>query len=318
MTLAAPVLAAALAISPQGEAAVRGGPATAWARAFDRGDYERATALARDRLRAVPRDVRARLVMARAEAALGRLDSAYQEFRRVLAIQPRNTDALYYLAILGGVLAASEYDRLFGMAPDSARAHQLRGDLHAAQDRPADAEVEYKAGLAAAPASAELLIALGDLTRHQSRFEEALAYYERAAVSAPRNYDVLYGLGVCRSHGEEYAQAIEAFRGAVGLDPSSAPARLALGHALLRAGQPAAAVPELQKAAILEPRMVQAQYLLGRAYTTLRRSPEAAAAFERVKALVQEQGANEQEALETGDPLGREQRPRPSPSPRGP
>ena len=289
-------------------------PASAAARAFDRGDYSQAIALARQRLKALPRDTGARVVMARAEAARGHFEDAYQGFRRVLALQPRNTDALYYLSILGGVLAQGEYDRLFAQAPDSPRAHQLRGDLHVAQERPVEAEAEYKAALEAAPRSLEVLIALGDLTRRQSRFEDALGYYGRAAEVAPHNYDVRYGIGVCRSYRQEYAPAIQSFREALRLDPSSAPAHLALGHALLQSRQAAAAVPELEEAARLEPRMLQAQYLLGRAYRLLGRTQEAEATFARVQKLVQGQAESAVDAAQSGDPLG-QQKPAEPPSP---
>ena len=289
--------------------------ASAAARAFDRGDYPQAIVLARQRLKALPRDTSARLVMARAEAALGHFENAYQAFRGVLALQPRNTDALYYLTILGGVLAEGEYDRLFAQAPESPRAHQLRGDLHVAQERPAEAEAEYKAVLDAAPASVDALIALGDMTRHQSRFEDALAYYGRAAELAPQNYDVLYGIGVCRSYRQEYAPAIQSFREALRLDPTSAPARLALGHTLLQSGQAAAAIPELETAAKLEPRMLQAQYLLGRAYRLVGRTPEAEATFARVQKLVQGQAAEAVDAMQSSDPLGQRKQAEPPPPP---
>src|SRR5215468_5747230 len=146
-------LAAALTWPPGAETAVAPPPRGAvpelasCARAFDRGDYPGAIALARERLDALPGDVDARTLMSRAQAALGRFEEADQGFRKVLALKPRNTDALYYVAILGGVLAQAEYDRLFASAPDSARAHQMLGDLFEAQDRPAEAEAEYQAGL---------------------------------------------------------------------------------------------------------------------------------------------------------------------------
>jgi tetratricopeptide (TPR) repeat protein len=306
-------MVAALTCAAATEAAAPAGVAVpelaACVRAFDRGDYPLAITLARERVKVRPADAAARIVMSRAEAALGHFESAYEGFRKVLAREPRNTDALYYVAILGGVLAQAEYDRLLASAPDSARSHQLLGELFEDQDRPAEAEAEYKAGLQSAPASLDLLIALGDLTRHQSRFEEALAYYGRAAQQAPRNYDVLYGLGVSHSYRQEYAAAIENFREALRADPSSAAAHLALGHALLQSGQAAAAVPELAHAAAQEPRMLQAQYLLGRAYTVLGRTTEAAAAFEKVKKLVQSQGLEADAARESADPLGQTKRP---------
>ena len=292
-------------------AAAAPGDGAVWARAFDHGEYPRAIDLARRRLQAVPADTAARLVMSRAEAALGHFEAAYQGFRRVLSTDPRNTDALYYLTILGGVLAQAEYDRLFALAPDSPRARQLLGDLAVAQERPADAEAQYKAALQSAPDSLDLLLALGDLTRHQARFEEALAYYDRAARLAPRSYDALYGAGVCRSYRQEHAQAIESFRAALRLEPDSASARLGLGHALVQAGQTSAAVPELEKAVALEPRMLQAHYLLGRAYKALGRSREAEAAFAQVQKLVQSGIQASDDLPAATDPS----RPAPSPEP---
>src|SRR5437899_12367035 len=79
-----------------------------WTRAFDRGDYTRALALAGERIRIQPGDINARIVLARAEAAQGRFDAAYEELRKALRIDPRSTDALYYLGITAGVLAQSE------------------------------------------------------------------------------------------------------------------------------------------------------------------------------------------------------------------
>jgi len=313
--LAAAALAAYLAPPVRAAAPVKTAPApaAAAARAFDRGEYANALALARKRLAVIPADAGTRVVMARAQAALGDFPAAYQAFRKVLALQPRNTDALYYLAILGGVLAEGEYNRLFTQAPDSPRAHQLRGDLLTSQHRAGDAEAEYKVALEGTPGSLEVLIALGDLTRRQSRLEDALSYYTRAAEIAPRDYDVLYGIGVCRSYRQEYAPAIQSFREALRVDPSSAPAHLALGHALLQSSQAAAAVPELETAAKLEPRMLQAQYLLGRAYRILGRTQEAETTFARVQKLVQGQAASEVDAAQAGDPLGQKDPAEPPP-----
>src|ERR1700741_802399 len=59
------------------------------------------------------------IALARGQAPLGRFEAAYGPLRGVLAREPRNVDALYYVAILGGVLAQSEDDRLLAAAPAS-------------------------------------------------------------------------------------------------------------------------------------------------------------------------------------------------------
>jgi len=269
-----------------------------YARAFDRGDYAQAADLAAERLKARPGDVPARITLSRAEAAMGRFEAAYAGFRQALQLDPHSVDALYYLGITAGVLAQSEYERLFAMAPRSARAHELLGRSLQAEGKTAEAEAEFKAALEAGPPVADVLVALGDLRRSKLDFAEARGYYSRAVELAPRSYDALYGLGVCDSYSGEHAKAIESYRRALRIAPGSAPAHLALGISLLQTGVAAAAVSELREAAKLEPRMRQAYYQLGRAYQALGRAQESQAAFARAQELIQE----EREVGE--DPLG--------------
>ncbi len=259
------------------------------ANAFHRGDYPRAKALAAERLKVRPGDVPARILLARAEAAMGRFDAAYVGFREAQRRDPRSPDALYYLGLTAGVLAQVEYDRLLAMAPGSARAHQLRGQTYEAQGRNADAEAEFEAALQAGPPSADLLVGLADIERARLAFAEAREDYVKALALAPARYDALYGLGVCDSYAGEHAKAIDSFRRALRVDPDSAPALLALGISLLQTGQAAAAVTELEQAAKREPRMRQAYYQLGRAYQSLGRKSDAEAAFAKVQELIREQ-----------------------------
>ena len=263
------------------------------ARAFHRGDYPRAVALARERLEAQPTDVAARLVLARAEAALGRFDAAFEGFREALRLAPRDPDALYYVGVTAGVLAQLEYERLLALAPESARAHQLLGESYEAQGRAQEAEAEFEAALEANPDSVEVLVALGDLARSdlaqsKERFAEARAYYSRATERAPDNYDALYGLGACEAFAGKHAKAATLFHRAVRVAPDSAPAHLGLGISLLQTGEAARAATELEAAVGLEPRMREAHYHLGRAYQTLGRSQEAQAAFARAQELMRE------------------------------
>jgi tetratricopeptide (TPR) repeat protein len=260
-----------------------------YAHAFHAGDYARAAALASERLKARPDDVQARIILARAQAAMGRFEAAYAGFREAQRLAPRDPDALYYLAITAGALAEAEYARLLELAPGSARAHLLRGQTYEAQGRNAEAEAELEAALAAGPPSADVLVVLGDLERARLAFGEAREHYARALERAPAHYDALYGLGVCDSYAGEHAKAIESFRRALGVVPDSAPARLAFGISLLQTGRTADAVKELEAAARLEPGMRQAYYQLGRAYQALGRSRDAEAAFAKVQELVRQQ-----------------------------
>lgn len=265
-----------------------------YARAFHRGDFPGAKALAAERLRDRPDDVHARIFLGRAEAAMGRFDAAYEAFRRALRLAPDDPDALYYVGITAGLLAQQEYDRLLAQAPESARAHQLRGESYEAQGKPAEAEAEYEAAVAAGSDSVEVLVALGDLARSDfarsgEHVTEARDYYSRALERAPRSYDALYGLAVSEAFAGEHAQAIPRFRQALEEEPDSATARLGLGISLFETGQIDAAIAELVAAARLEPKMRQAYFHLARAFHALGRSEESEQAVARFRELAREE-----------------------------
>jgi tetratricopeptide (TPR) repeat protein len=254
--------------------------------AFHRGEYLRAAALATRQLESQPRDLSARLVLARAEAAQGHFEAAYAGFRAALQQDPRNPDALYFLSVTAGVLAQAEYERVFTLDPESARAHHLKSELFKAQGKTEEAQRELEAALGKNPRSVDTLVALGDLSRAKLAFSEATTYYTRALEIAPSSYDVLYGLGVCHAFRGEQARAVTFLREAVRADAHSASARLALGTALLQTGETLEAAKELEAAVSLEPRLRQAHYQLGRAYQALGRTPEAEAAFARVREIL--------------------------------
>ncbi len=271
-------------------------------RAFHRGEYARAAALATRQLESEPRDLSARLVLARAEAAQGRFEAAYAEFRAALRQDPQNTDALYYLSITAGVLAQAEYERVFTLAPESARAHHLKSELFQAQGKTAEARRELEKALGRSPRSVDTLVALGDLSRATLAFSEATTYYTRALELAPTSYDVLYGLGVSYAFRGEQARAVTFLREAVRADAHSAAARLALGTALLQTGENGSAAKELETAVALEPRLRQAHYQLGRVYQALGRAQEAEAAFARVSELIAAERAVEGQILDPEPP----------------
>jgi tetratricopeptide (TPR) repeat protein len=270
-------------------------------RAFYQEDYPRAALLAAKYLKIYPRDSRARIYLARIEMARGNYASAYKKLREVLHSDPRNEDALFYLAKVCGALSQAEFDRLYSLAPDAARVHQLLAESYRVQEKPAEAEQEYRAALAANPRSAEVLVALGDLKRSQSDFDGAIGYYSKAVELEPRNYDAVYGLGVSYSYRQDHARAMELFQRSVAIDPNSAPGRLALANSLIRAGRWEAAIPELKRAAVIEPKMRQAYYLLGQCYQKLGRSGEAQDAFRKVDELVRSEAESARELLNTDD-----------------
>ncbi len=251
-------------------------------RAFYRRDFAQAAQLAGKYLRTHPNDVPMRVMLARSKLAQGDFQTAFEELRKGLAVDPKNIDALYYLSLIARELSQREYQRLVTLAPDSARAHQLLAEAALAAENPSEAEAEFQSALKADPQSGEITTELAELKRSQSKFDEAIDYYNQAERDGPLTYEIAYGLGACYTYKKDYPQAEKWLRRAVTLAPDSAAGHFALGNALFQGGELEAAIPELQTSLKLESGMKQAYFLLGRAYTKLGRPTEAQAAFHKL------------------------------------
>ena len=255
-------------------------------RALYRGDLQHAGDLAHQFLQEHPSSSSARILLARTEMSRGDFLSAYRDFELVVRRDPKNADALYYFGKLCGMLSQAEYQRLYAIAPDSPRVHQLLGESYQAREDWPKSEEEFGKALHANPRSVRVLVALGDVKRAQNQFEDAASYYRQASEINPGDYDANYGLGATYLYGQQPDKAIAWFRLALAAEPDSLAARLALGDAYLRAGKAAEAVTEL-KAVSQSAQSSQAYALLGRAYQKLGQTQEAAQAFAKARQLLQ-------------------------------
>jgi tetratricopeptide (TPR) repeat protein len=256
-------------------------------KALYRGEYQQAAQLAERFLQKFPNDARSRLILARANLLQGKLEPAFYELQKILTADPHNTDALFYLSLVAKAISQEEFQRLYALAPDSGRVHQLMGESASATENATQAEAEFLQALKTKPDSVEVLTELADLKRSQSKFEEAVEYYVQAEHLGPLTFDVAYGLGTCYTFKHDQAKAILYFRQAVTLDRTSAPGHFGLGDALFQDGQFEESVPEFKAAIVLEPRMEQAYFLLGRAYQKLNRRDQAKKLFEQLSKLNQ-------------------------------
>src|SRR5882762_7187619 len=131
--------------------------------ALYRGDVQHAQDLAHQFLHDHPSSTPGRILLARAEMARGDFLAAYRDFELVVRRDPKNTDALYYFGKLCGMLSQVEYQRLYTMAPESPRVHQLLGESYQAREDWPKSEEEFGKALHANPRSVRVLVALGDV-----------------------------------------------------------------------------------------------------------------------------------------------------------
>lgn len=276
-----------LCATAPGHADGQGTPLRQSTAALNRGDYQKASELASAHLQRSPGDTSERVVLARAQISQGQLDRAFENLRKVLVVEPRSIDALFYLSVIAKEFSKQENQRLFSLAPDSDRAHQILGEAALAASKPEEAESEFGKALNFRPNSVAVLVQLAELKRAQFKLDEAISYYSRAQRLDPGAYEVAAGLGSCYVSKQEFPQAIEWLQKAVALAPDSASGRLDLGNALFQDNQFAAAIPELKASLKLDPATSQAYTLLARAYSKLGRTKESQDVLQKFKELNQ-------------------------------
>jgi hypothetical protein len=125
-------------------------------------------------------DTRSLVAAARAHMQRAEWSAAYEKLRDALRQSPEDVEVLEALGAVASELAQAEFKRLFAMAPDSARVHQLMAEALETQDRRTEAETEYQAALSAKPDLLDALLGLAKLKRVRLDCDGAIALYAKA------------------------------------------------------------------------------------------------------------------------------------------
>lgn len=188
-----------------------------------------------------------------AQLQAGQPAEAVTNLQAALTKTPDDPNLLFYLSRASGALSEETSDKLLATTPDSARAHQVRGQADYALKIFPDAEKEYQQAIALRPDLPGLRLELGRVFAAESEWEKA----------------------------------VEQFRAEAKLQPGNGEAAYRLGDALLQLGKMKEAEVELQRSDSLRPDMPETLYALGRAAAV--EDPSAAEhAFTRVIELEKE------------------------------
>jgi tetratricopeptide (TPR) repeat protein len=254
----------------------------------------------------------------------GRLREALADYRRVLAAQPDNPNALNLAGVAHAALgetgeAAALLERCTRAAPGFADAHANLGLAYRALGRHEDALRAQRRVLELNPDNAPALNALGVSLRRLGRYGEAVCSFEQAIAAEPAAGDahanlgnvlqdldrmdeavasyrealardacaasVYRGLGNALQRLHRFDEAIEAYRDALARDPDYVPALTDLGGALVEAGRAAQGAVHLRAAAQRAPDDPIVHSNLGMALHDSGDTDGALAAFERALAL---------------------------------
>jgi protein O-GlcNAc transferase len=153
----------------------------------------------------------------------GDLQQAEAAYRQVLALQPEQPDALYFLGIL-----CYQTGRLEEAAAHLAKAAQLRPDQAAFQSN------------------------LGAVYQALGKLEAAIECYSQAVALQPDHLQALFNLGLCHFQLGQYDQAEEYYRRALALQPQDAQILTELAQIYRQKGWPATAIDHLEQALALE------------------------------------------------------------------
>jgi tetratricopeptide (TPR) repeat protein len=261
-------------------------------------EYQRALDLRPDlagileRLEAVPASSGAQSVQSpstfagiRSSFTAGRFQEAAAAAKRLLAVQPEDAEATYWLGRAYQALAAATVDRLTEVAPESYRVEQLAGELHADRTEYANAIAAYQRALRKAPDVPGLRYAVATSYWKMGNFADALRWIEEELDRNPHHALARYRLGNLLVDQGRPADAIPHLLQALSATPDHAEARFDLGRAYLEGQQHAEAARELEAYARINPDNDRVHYLLGNAYRGLGRLEDARRAFQTYQEL---------------------------------
>jgi len=188
----------------------------------------------------------------------GRFDQAQALYRRVLAINPRQFDALHLLGVVerqrGHAGRAVELiEEALRVDPQQARAHCNLGAALQDLGRTDDALASYEAALRLDPAYALAWDNRGNTLRRLGRLAEALDSYERALGIHPGLADAWCHRAIALHDLGRHADAVASAEQALAARPAYADAYVALGHALQALDHHADSIDAYDRALALAP-----------------------------------------------------------------
>jgi predicted O-linked N-acetylglucosamine transferase (SPINDLY family) len=220
----------------------------------------------------------------------GRLQTAEEIYRKILAAQPNQPTALYLLGVLA--LQVGRYDvaienmgRAIRLQGDDAAWHYNLGEAYRAGQQLPEAIACFRQALQLQPSLAEAHFSLGNALKALGQLAEAAACYRRALQARPDHAEAYYNLGNTLTSQGELAEAILCYRHALQLKPDHALAHNNLGNVLMDQGQLAEAVACYQRALQLRPDYAEAHCNLGGALRQEDRTDEAIEALRKALSL---------------------------------
>jgi len=256
-------------------------------KAFTIHDYDKAELLARQLVARVPRSVAPRILLGTIYSTTERYPIAEEEFKKALASDPVNIEALNNLGVLyrlqgrleeaehalkkalqqtggradihynlGNVYkqrddveeAIEQYKHAVRMDKTFVLAYNNLGTLFEQQEKYEEAIGTFKEGLKYDPNHPTLQYNLGIAYQHTNRLDEAEKAFTAASRAKPGWVDALNNLGVVLQRKERYDESVQVFKEILAFEPESATAHNNIATTLAKQGQVSEAINYYRKA----------------------------------------------------------------------
>jgi predicted O-linked N-acetylglucosamine transferase (SPINDLY family) len=220
----------------------------------------------------------------------GRLQTAEQICRQILALRPDHAETWHLLGVIDAQTgnrerAAQCISRAVALKPDCAEAHDNLGTLAREQGNLDEAIACYRRALELKPDFAGAQNNLGCALSERGNLEEAMLCYRRALMLNPDFVLAHNNLGLALNGQRKLDEAAACYRRALELQPDFVPARKNLGDALREQGRCAEAEACYRRVLTMKPDDVEARNNLGVALLDQGKFDDAAACFRRVLEL---------------------------------
>lgn len=225
---------------------------------------------------AVP--ARVRLQLARANFLTGHPSEALELLNALPANARDAPAALYWRVRACRILAFEDYQRLYDIAPNSYRVHELKGDTYRARGQDTQAIQEYREALREKPDLPNLHYEVGHLLWKNFKLKAARQDFQAELAINPRHAGALVDLGTTYLYEHQPRKALPYLLKARRIDPDDPDVDHFLGMAYMRVGDFSRAQTELEKVA-KQDKTGKIHYLLARIYEALGKRKEAAHEF---------------------------------------
>lgn len=196
----------------------------------------------------------------------GFLDDAETVYRRILALEPAQADAMHFLGVLlhrrdRSDAAIDLIEQSIALNPSMPDRHNNLGNVLVERARSTEAAKAYRAAIALAPDHADAWNNLGAVLRWRGRLEEAAQAYQKAIESNPKHADAHNNMGNLLSSLGRAKEAVEYYCKVITLTPNHPESRKLLGIAYYTIGKIDEAADVFRKWVAEEPDNPVAQHM---------------------------------------------------------